>query len=94
MRQLPGAATKSTACCLAGPQEVDHICMQSAISVSEDGHVSADNWAAARPRLDREVVIAQLGAKVPAAALHSQRLPLAAWHDSKGSMPSAIQCVH
>ena len=28
MRQLPGAAPKSTICCLAGPQEIDDICVQ------------------------------------------------------------------
>ena len=28
MRQLPGAAPESAAGCLAGPQKVDHICMQ------------------------------------------------------------------
>ena len=31
----------------------------------------ADNWAAACPRLVREAVIAQVGAKLAAAALHS-----------------------
>ena len=37
VRQLPGAAPKPAARCLAGPQERDDICMQESTPLSGDG---------------------------------------------------------